>query len=182
MTPSAYAPYGVGAVLRHVRRKYACSAASSTWSPRRSPKQPIEKSLAAPGLLAHVATQKYVDALLLYRQTEIYRRIGIYLDRITLASWMVACGRLIQPLINLIHDTMTAQAVLHMDETRVVQVLNEPGRSAQQDSDMWVMRSIEHPAVLHRYAHSRSGDISKQLLGEYRRALMVDGYEGDSAS
>ena len=93
------------------------------------PKQPIEKSMAAPGLLAHVATQKYVDALPLYRQTQIYKRIGVELDRSTLANWMMACGKLIQPLINLIHDNMTGQAVLHMDETRV-QVLNEPGRSA----------------------------------------------------
>jgi transposase len=167
-------------VLRHVRRKYACPCCEQYVVTAQKPKQPIEKSLAAPGLLAHIATQKYVDALPLYRQTEIYKRIGVELDRTTLANWMVACGRLIQPLINLIHDRMTEQAVLHMDETRV-QVLNEPGRSAQQQSYMWVMRSIEHPAVLYRYAPSRSGDVAKELLGDYRGALMVDGYEGYSA-
>jgi transposase len=167
-------------VLRHVRRKYACPCCEQYVVTAQKPKQPIEKSLAAPGLLAHIATQKYVDALPLYRQTEIYRRIGVELDRTTLANWMMACGRLIQPLINLIHDRMTAQAVLHMDETRV-QVLNEPGRSAQQHSYMWVMRSIEQPAVLYRYASSRSGDVAQHLLGDYRGALMVDGYEGYSA-
>jgi transposase len=167
-------------VLRHVRRTYACPCCEQYVVTAKKPKQPIEKSLAAPGLLAHVATQKYVDALPLYRQTEIYRRIGVELDRTTLANWMVACGRLVQPLINLIHDRMMEQAVLHMDETRV-QVLNEPGRSAQQHSYMWVMRSIQHPAVLYRYAPSRSGDVARQLLGDYRGALMVDGYEGYSA-
>jgi transposase len=167
-------------VLRHVRRKYACPCCEQYVVTAPKPKQPIEKSLAAPGLLAHIATQKYVDALPLYRQTQIYKRIGVELDRTTLANWMMACGRLIQPLINLIHDRMTEQAVLHMDETRV-QVLNEPGRSAQQHSYMWVMRSIEYPAVLYRYAPSRSGDVAKQLLGDYRGALMVDGYEGYGA-
>ena len=167
-------------VLRHVRRKYACPCCEQYVVTASKPKQPIEKSLAAPGLLAHVATQKYVDGLPLYRQTEIYRRIGIELGRTTLANWMVASGKLIQPLINLIHDHMTAQAVLHMDETRV-QVLNEPGRAAQQQSYMWVLRSIEHPAVLYHYAPSRSGDVAKQLLGDYRGALMVDGYEGYTA-
>ena len=34
----------------------------------------------------------------LYRQTEIYTRIGVELDRTTLANWMVACGKLVQPL------------------------------------------------------------------------------------
>ena len=116
-------------VLRHLRRKYACPCCEQYVVTAQKPKQPIEKSMAAPGLLAHVATQKYVDALPLYRQTQIYKRIGVELDRSTLANWMMACGKLIQPLINLIHDNMTGQAVLHMDETRV-QVLNEPGRSA----------------------------------------------------
>lgn len=116
--------------------------------------------MAAPGLLAYVATQKYVDALPLYRQTEIFKRIGIELDRTTLANWMVACGTLIQPLLNLIHDRIMEQPVLHMDETRV-QVLNEPGRTAQSMSYMWVLRAVEKPAVLFHYAPSRGGDVAK---------------------
>jgi transposase len=164
-------------VLHHVRKKYACPCCEQYIVTASKPKQPIEKSLAAPGLLAYVATQKYVDALPLYRQTEIFKRIGVELDRTTLANWMVACGKLIQPLINLIHEKMLEQALLHMDETRV-QVLNEPGRTAQQQSYMWVLRAIKNPAVLYHYAPSRSGDVAKQLLGEYRGALMVDGYDG----
>jgi transposase len=165
-------------VLHHVRKKYACPCCEQYIVTAPKPKQPIEKGIAAPGLLAYVATQKYVDALPLYRQTEIFKRIGVELDRTTLANWMVACGQLIQPLINLIREKMLEQSVLHMDETRV-QVLNEPGRSAQQQSYMWVLRSsIQTPAVLYHYAPSRGGDIAKELLGEYRGALMVDGYEG----
>ncbi len=51
------------------------------------PKQPIEKSIASAGLLAFVATQKYADALPLYRQSEMFKRIGVALDRINLANW-----------------------------------------------------------------------------------------------
>lgn len=166
--------------LHHKRLKYACPCCEQYVVTASKPKQPIEKSLTAPGLLAYVATQKYVDALPLYRQTEIFKRIGVELDRTTLANWMMACGQLIQPLINLIHEKMLDQSVLHMDETRV-QVLSEPGRAAQQQSYMWVLRSIESPAVLYHYAPSRSGDVAKQLLGEYRGALMVDGYDGYNA-
>jgi transposase len=129
-------------VLHHIRKKYACPCCERHVVTAPKPQQPIEKSLAAPGLLAYVATQKYVDALPLYRQTEIFKRIGVEIDRTTLANWMVACGKLIQPLINLIHEKMCEQSVLHMDETRV-QVLNEPGRTAQQQSYMWVLRSRE---------------------------------------
>lgn len=167
-------------VLRHVRKKYACPCCERYIVTATKPKQPIEKSMAAPGLLAYVATQKYVDALPLYRQTEIFKRIGIELDRTTLANWMVTCGTLIQPLLNLIHERIMEQPVLHMDETRV-QVLNEPGRSAQSQSYMWVLRAVEKPAVLFHYAPSRSGDVAKHLLTGYGGALMVDGYEGYSA-
>jgi transposase len=65
------------------------------------PAQPIEKSIASPGLLAQVATHKYYEALHLHRQAQIFKRFGVELDRTRLAQWMINCGVLIQPLINL---------------------------------------------------------------------------------
>jgi transposase len=74
-------------VLRHLRLKYTCPCCEQHIVTAPKPAQPIEKSIASPGLLSFVATQKYVDALPLYRQTEIFSRIGIELDRTTLANW-----------------------------------------------------------------------------------------------
>jgi len=51
-------------------------------------------------LLAYIATAKYADALPLYRQVSQFARLGVELDRTTLANWMVKCGELVQPLIN----------------------------------------------------------------------------------
>lgn len=167
-------------VLRHLRLKYACPCCEQHIVIAQKPAQPIEKSIASPGLLSFVATQKYVDALPLYRQAEIFKRIGVELDRTTLANWMVKCGQLIQPLINLLHETMLEQPMLHMDET-VVQVLNEPGKTAQSQSYMWLLRTTLQPAVLFHYAPTRSGDVPQHLLREFSGALMVDGYEGYSA-
>lgn len=167
-------------VLRHIRKKYACPCCERYLITANKPKQPIEKSIASPGLLAYVAINKYVDALPLYRQSEIFKRLGIELDRTNLANWMIKSGELIQPLINLLQDRLLEQAALHMDETPV-QVLNEPGKSAQRQSYMWVLASTQQhrsPAVLFHYADTRSGDIPKQQLAGYCGALMVDGYEG----
>lgn len=164
-------------VLRHVRRTYACPCCERHLATAKKPRQPIEKSLASPRLLALIATQKYVDGMPLYRQERAFVRLGLELDRTTQANWMVKCGALVQPLINLIHERMLEQDVLHMDETRV-QVLDEPGRSAQAQSYMWVLRSTEQPAVLYHYAPSRGAEVPKQLLEDYQGALMVDGYEG----
>ena len=118
----------------------ACPCCKNYLVTARKPAQPLEKSIVSPGLLAHIATQKYVDALPLYRQTEIFKRIGVEMDRTTLATWMIRCGNLVQPFINLLHEKMLEQTILHADETRV-QVLNETDRAAETQSFMWVLRS-----------------------------------------
>jgi transposase len=169
--------------LNHIRYKYACPCCEKHLVTATKPAQPIEKSIASPGLLAYIATQKYVDALPLYRQVEIFKRIGVEMDRSTLATWMVKCGQLVQPLINLIHEKILEQDFLHMDET-VVQVLSEPNKTAQSNSYMWVLRSTlpTASAVLFRYEPTRSGDAAKELLHNFSGALMVDGYEGYNAT
>ena len=169
--------------LNHVRYKYACPCCEKHLVTAAKPAQPIEKSIASPSLLAYIAIQKYADALPLYRQVEIFKRIGIEMDRSTLANWMVKCGQLIQPLINLIHEKILEQNFLHMDET-VVQVLSEPNKTAQSNSYMWVLRSTlpTASAVLFRYEPTRSGDSAKELLHDFSGALMVDGYEGYNAT
>ena len=125
-------------VIRHVRLKYACPSCQQHVAIATKPAQPLGKSMAAPGLLAYIATAKYVDALPLYRQTQQFARLGVELDRTTLANWMVQCGKLVQPLINRLTEQILEHPVIGMDET-TVQVLNEPDKPARSTSYMWVM-------------------------------------------
>ena len=60
-------------VIRHIRKKYACSCGHCIKTAP-LPAQPIPKSMASPGLLAHIAVSKYQDALPLYRQETILQR------------------------------------------------------------------------------------------------------------
>lgn len=169
-------------VLRHLRRKYACPCCKKHLITATKPAQPIEKSIASPGLLAYITVSKYVDALPLYRQVNIFKRIGVELDRTTLANWMIKMGVLVQPLMNLMLETCAEQRVLHMDETPL-QVLNEPGKTAQSQSYMWVIATTQAsvPVVLFHYSAGRGGETPKQLLPDFKGALMVDGYEGYNA-
>lgn len=165
-------------VIVHRRQKYLCPCCEKHHTTAPKPQQPIEKSIASPSLLAYVATQKYCDALPLYRQSEIFKRAGLTLDRTNLANWMIRCGQLVQPLINLLHEHLLTQPVLHLDET-TVQVLNEPGKTAQSQSYMWVMGSFaDKPSVLYQYADSRRQAVPLELLDDSVNAVMVDGYEG----
>ena len=70
------------------------------------PPQPIPKSIASPGTLAQIAVSKYQDALPLYRQQTIFKRLGVELPRATLAQGMIRLGVLVQPFINLLRDQL----------------------------------------------------------------------------
>ena len=169
-------------VLRHVRLKYGWGdengASGVTIAPL--PPQPLAKTLASPGLLAHIVVSKYQDALPLYRQEQILTRIGVDLPRATLARWMVGVGTdLIQPVINLLRDQLLASGLISMDETPT-QVLKEPGKTAESKSYLWVQRGgpPETPIILFDYDPSRSQEVPKRLLADFQGILQTDGYAG----
>src|SRR6202023_3973969 len=112
-------------VIQLVRPKLSCRACE-TIVQAPLPSLPIERGRPGPGLLAHVAVAKYADGLPLYRQSAIYARQGVDLDRSTLADWVGRAAWLVQPLVDAIGLYVCAGLVLHADDT-TVPVL-EPGR------------------------------------------------------
>ncbi|OSM05943.1 IS66 family transposase [Magnetofaba australis] len=166
-------------VIRHVRLKYGCPHCHSGVVRANMPPQPIPKALATASMLAFVAVSKYADALPLYRQHTILARSGIDLPRSTLANWMIRCGQLVQPLINLLRDRMLEGGVIQMDETPV-QVLREDGKPASSKSYMWVQRGGPPggAVILFDYDATRQGRVPKELLADYKGWLQTDGYSG----
>ncbi|MFT5610123.1 MAG: transposase [Polaribacter sp.] len=139
--------------------------------------QPIPKSNASPGLLAHIATAKYQDGLPLYRMETIFKRMDIHLPRNTQASWMIKGAQLLQSVINLFNDQLLDSGYIHIDETRV-QVLKEPDKLAQSLSYMWVRRTgqRDRPIILFDYHPGRSARVVDELLGDYQGYLQSDDY------
>ena len=156
-------------VIRHIRKKYACTCGQCIKTAP-LPAQPIPRSMASPGLLAHIAVSKYQDALPLYRQETILRRIGVELPRATLANWMIQAGTLIQPVINLLRDRLLDYDILQMDET-TVQVLNEAGKAAQSKSYLWLQRGgpPDQPVVLYDYDPGRGAGVPKRSADRFYR-------------
>jgi len=168
-------------VIRHIRKQYACSCGQCIkLAPL--PAQPIPKSMASAGLLAHVTVSKYQDALPLYRQEQILQRIGVELPRATLANWMIQAGQLIQPVINLLRDHLLAYDIIQMDET-TVQVLDEPDKRAQSKSYLWVQRGgpPEQTVILYDYDPGRGSGVPTRLLEGFKGYLQTDGYDGYNA-
>ena len=144
-------------VLEHQRMKYACPTCESNVVTAVLPPQPIPKSIASPGLLAHTVVSKYADALPLYRQEVILGRLGIELPRATMSRWMIQLGVLVEPLINQLRAKILEGPVVHSDETPI-QVLKEAGKSVGSKSYMWVMArgARGEKAVVFNYDASRS--------------------------
>jgi Transposase and inactivated derivatives len=169
----------IPAVIQHRRKKYACKASEGKIQVAALPPQPIPKSNASPGLLAHIAVAKYQDGLPLFRMETIFSRLGINLPRNTQANWMIKCNELLQPLYNLLNDQLLASGYIHMDETPV-QVLKEPNKSPESKSYMWVRKTGDPniPVVLFDYASSRRADVAQYLLPDFQGYLQTDDYAG----
>lgn len=170
-------------VLRHIRLKYACPCCREHLVTAPKPRSPIPGSQVSPGLLAHVAVSKYLDHWPLYRQGQVFERMGAVVHRSTMSQWMCKAGELLQPLINLLEDEALAQPYLHMDET-TVQVLKEPGKSAESQSYMWVRvaGNRERPVVLFDYDPTRSREVPRRKLAGFEGVLQTDGYAGYEAA
>ena len=84
-------------VVLHVRPRMSCRACETiTQVP--APSLPIERGRPGPGLLAHVLVAKYCDHVPLHRQSVIYARAGVELERSTLADWVGQAAFLLEPL------------------------------------------------------------------------------------
>ena len=166
-------------VLRHIRKKYACPCCEAHVKTAEAPPQPIPKSNASPGLLAYIVTSKFLDALPLYRQSKMLQRIGVEIARGTLAAWVIRCGELIQPLINLLQEQLLQYDIQQMDET-TLQVLKEDGKKAQSKSYIWVQRGGPpgQQVTLFTYDPSRAQRVADELLTDYQGYLQTDGYAG----
>jgi transposase len=162
-------------VIKHKRLKYACTQCNKHIITATKPKDPIPRSIATPELLSYISVSKYTDGLPLYRLSQMFNRLNIKISRTNMANWMIKCGTLIQPLINMMLDRLYEQPCIHIDET-TLQVLKESDKKAQSKSYMWVMRAAN--IILFNYDPSRSGKVAEKLLVDYDQAIMADGYGG----
>jgi hypothetical protein len=148
-----------------------------------APSRPIERGMAGPGLLAHVLVSKYADHLPLYRQSEIYARQGIELERSTLADWVGGTSKLLGPLVEALRRYVMAASKLHADDTPVP--VFAPGQGKTKTGRLWTYVRDDRPAgdsaapaVWFAYSPDRKGEHPEQHLKEFRGILQADAYAG----
>ena len=172
-------------VIRHVRPKLSCRVCE-TIVQQPMPSLPIERGKPGPGLLAHVLVSKYADHLPLYRQSVIYARDGVELERSTLADWVGRSVALLDPLIEALRKHVLASDVLHGDDTPVPVLA--PGLGKTRTGRLWTYvrdgrpsASDQPPAAVFFYSPDRKGEHPQAHLKSFKGVLHADGYAGFNA-
>jgi transposase len=172
-------------VIRHVRPKYACRCCDAI-AQAAAPALPTPRGRATPGMLAHLLVSKYTDHLPLYRQSEIYARDGLDLDRSTLSDWVGQGVWLLQPIVAGIHQHVFAAEKIHGDDTPVPVL--EPGLGRTRTGRLWVYVRDDRPfcgpappAAAYFYSPDRGGEHPAAHLANFHGFLQADAYSGFAA-
>jgi transposase len=175
-------------VIEHVRIKYACPSCeenAAEGGPQittaEKPLAPIEKGLAAPGLLAYVMVSKYGDHLPMHRLESILQRHGIQIARSTMCDWAAQCAAVLNPLYQLMVKLVLASKVIHTDDTPV-NVLDRTLDQTRTGRFWAYLGDKSHPCTVFTYTPSRSRDGPHQFLTgwgkEQRVYLQADAFGG----
>ena len=147
------------------------------------PSRPIERGRPGPGLLAHVLVSKYADHLPLYRQSQIYAREGVDLDRSTLADWVGKSTALLEPLADVIAKRGKEGAALFADDTPLKMLA--PGNNKTKTARIWAYVRDERPwsgqsppCAWYKFTVDRKGEHPVKHLLSYQGWVHADGYAG----
>ncbi len=169
-------------VNRIVRPRFFCGGCD-TFTQAALPTRPIERGRPGPGLLAHIMVSKFADHLPLYRQSGIYAREGVDLDRSTMAEWLGKITTLLTPLAEAIARYVKRGAAIHADDAPVK--LLSPGNKKTKTAKVWTYVRDERPwsgsgppAVRYVFSTDRKKQHPVGHLDGYQGWVHADDYAG----
>jgi transposase len=166
-------------VIEHVRPKMACSkckGAKVLVAPLPAGVFPIEGARPGPGLLADIAVSKYVDAIPLHRQEQMFARIGIELSRKRMCDWIEGIVELLMPLYLALKREILEHPYIQADET-TLKVQDGAKPNVCHTGYLWGIHGPPR-SILYHYAEGRAGDVPKELLDGYQGVVQTDAYAG----
>jgi len=169
-------------VNRIIRPRRTCTCCE-TFHQAALPSRPIERGRPGAGLIAHVLVNKYADHSPLYRQSQIFEREGVDLDRSTLADWVGKSTTLLEPLAEAVARHVLKGQALFADDTPVK--LLAPGSGKTKTARLWAYVRDErpwsgegYPAAWYQFSPDRKGVRPNTHLANYTGFMHADGYAG----
>ena len=164
-------------VIEHVQFKYACSNCQEGVATAAKPAQPIAGGIAGPGLVAHIAVSKHGDHLPLYRQEQIFKRLGYSVSRASMSRWMKELATIAWGVVNRMRELLLLSRAIHADETPLEFIDREKPRGQTRTGFLWTYYGDEeHPYVYFDFQPSRAAAAALSFLGDYTGYVHTDGY------
>lgn len=145
------------------------------------PVKPIQSSLASASVISHIAYEKYLVAVPIYRLSKDLRTRGIEISRQVMCSWLMKCAELyLDPIVRRMTEDLRKCKVLNMDETSL-EVLEDIRNGSREKSYTWLAMSGKHETkqmALYFYNVSRAYSFIYEILGhDFHGVIQSDGYQ-----
>jgi transposase len=165
-------------LIEHQRRVMACKLCQGEVTIAPPAAKPIEGGRPGPGLLAHLVTSKFRDAVPVYRQSQILERSGIRLAPSTLGDWVAAAADLAEPLWKALRRDALSSYLLSLDDT-TMPVLDRDHHRGIKRGHIWTFLGDGGRVGFCEYAPDWKGTWPQKTLAEFRgQVLQSDGYAG----
>ena len=172
--------------IEYYRKVYKCkncdkngTKSNIVKAENKTPVPVIDKGLADPSLIADIMQRKYQLGEPLYRQEQYWKLRGIYLNRTSLANWVIKGAKWFEPVIEMLRNYAFLEKVLNADETPT-RVLKIDGKPTKKKGQMWVVCSgacASRKIALYYYRDSRSKVTAEKLLEGYTGVVQTDGMQ-----
>ncbi len=139
------------------------------------PVQAIAHAKAGASVLSHIAVGKYGDHLPLYRQIDIFSRIGLHLPASTVSDWCLSTAQELEPIYNELREKVRSSRYVIADETPY-KVQGSDRKGSLHQGYMWNFYCPEVKSPFFEY-HKGRGASCIGLLLEGGKAVQSDGYQ-----
>jgi transposase len=168
------------AVRRIIRRKWALK--DPVQSDRKGvliapiPSRTIKRGLFDESVLAHLLTSKFVDHLPLYRQKQIFERIGLKIPPSTLTDNTNAACKALEPIYNALRREALANLYLQVDETRLQVLENDGKKGTSHRGFLWTYHAPVDGLVFFDYQKGRDKTGPEKILRDFQGVVQTDAY------
>jgi transposase len=139
------------------------------------PDKLLERSLLAPGLLAHIVIGKYADHLPLYRQEQIYRqRYGVELSRQTMANGVALVAEWLKPIVEEMKAGQFTGGYVQVDETPIEYLAPGTGKTAQ--GYLWTSHRPGGDTLYHWHPGRGHECLNKIIPVDFTGTIQCDAY------
>lgn len=173
-------------LVKYYRKVYKCKNCDMTGiksnivkAENKTPACIIEKGLPDASMVAYVMGMKYLLGTPLYRMEQYFKMQGIYLNRTSLANWVIAGAKWFAPVVRKFWEYAYLEPILNADET-VIRVLKIKGEKVKKNGQMWVVctgTATSRKIAIYTFRDSRTKETAEELLGDYTGIVQTDGLQ-----